>query len=565
MVICGVNVTHDGCVSVISDNRLVFSTEVEKIANGRRYSVLGELERISGILRSENLAPRDIDQYVINGWYAEPGIISPHVRVRGNGTQLHLPVAPYIEQAQSTGALSRYVFDGVPDTCLADGYSSFPHVATHVIGAYCTSPFAKSSADALVLVWDGGMLPRLYSVTPTTNEIRFLCPLFPFIGNLFVEFCLALEPFRYTSTNPTDQEPAQAVLEVPGKAMAYAALGTVNPAIFPTIGTLLNQLGDAGLELNCGRSIGEQTQKLFPDMSGADLIATFQAYIGQLLVSSLSRILQRRFKSTYPRLCLSGGCALNIKWNTLLRKSGMFSEIWIPPFPNDSGAALGAACCEMSIGRPWCALEWDVYSGPQLDRTRVPRDWPVRPCDARQLATVLHETGEPVTVLNGRAELGPRSLGNRSILAPAIHSAMKDRLNSIKGRASYRPVAPICLESCAAEVFDPGGRDQYMLFEHQLRNGWNHRIPAIMHLDGSARLQTISPSTAGTVAGRVLNEYWKLTGIPVLCNTSANLSGSGFFQDPASAADWGGTRHVWADGLLYTAPRGLGDVERAGS
>jgi carbamoyltransferase len=235
----------------------------------------------------------------------------------------------------------------------------------------------------------------------------------------------------------------------------------------------------------------------------------------------------------------------------MLRGSGLFEEIWIPPFPNDSGAAIGAACCEMFRESGHLALEWDVYSGPALARGAVPAGWRLQPADERRVAQLLHVEGEPVVVLSGRAEIGPRALGNRSILAPTTDPGMKDRLNAMKERAPYRPVAPICLTERAAEVFVPGGRDPYMLFEHRMRPGWAERVAAVVHLDGTARLQTIDES-AGSAAGRILAAYEELSGIPVLCNTSANLSGRGFFPDVASAARWGGTRHIWSDGCLYT-------------
>lgn len=155
-------------------------------------------------------------------------------------------------------------------------------------------------------------------------------------------------------------------------------------------------------------------------------------------------------------------------------------------------------------------------------------------------------------MLSGRAELGPRALGNRSILAPATDPDMKDRLNQMKGRESYRPIAPICLESSAPEIFDPGTPDPYMLFEHKVRGDWARRIPAIIHLDGTARLQTIEHG--GCQAARILSEYELLSGIPVLCNTSANFNGCGFFPDVASAAKWGKTKYIWANGTMFLNP-----------
>jgi carbamoyltransferase len=163
---------------------------------------------------------------------------------------------------------------------------------------------------------------------------------------------------------------------------------------------------------------------------------------------------------------------------------------------------------------------------------------------------VLHKTGEPVVLLHGRAELGPRALGGRSIIAPAADPAMKQRLNDIKKREHYRPVAPICLAEHAPGIFSPGTPDPYMLFDHEIRPDWRDQIPAVIHLDGTARLQTVGPSD-DPMLRELLAVYHDLSGIPVLCNTSANLHGSGFFPDVASALNWGKVRYVWTGGILH--------------
>jgi carbamoyltransferase len=153
-------------------------------------------------------------------------------------------------------------------------------------------------------------------------------------------------------------------------------------------------------------------------------------------------------------------------------------------------------------------------------------------------------------VLNGRAELGPRALGGRSILAAPVDAAMKDRLNDIKRREPFRPVAPICLEEHAPEIFSPGTPDPYMLFEHDVRPAWVARIPAVLHLDGTARLQTVSPAQDPDLT-EILRAYHEVSGVPVLCNTSANFNGSGFFPDVATAIGWDKVDMVWEEGTLY--------------
>src|SRR5262249_33432213 len=152
----------------------------------------------------------------------------------------------------------------------------------------------------------------------------------------------------------------------------------------------------------------------------------------------------------------------NIKWNSGLRRAGLFSGVWVPPFPNDAGSAIGAACGELIARTGDPVLEWDVFSGPELVRhDAAPQRWRAMPCQIEPVARILQEAGQPGGVRWGRAELGPRALGHRSITAPAVDDGMRERLNKMKGREWYRPVAPICLEHRAPEVFSPGAPDPY--------------------------------------------------------------------------------------------------------
>jgi carbamoyltransferase len=552
MLICGIKLSHDAGIALIEDNRLLFSIEVEKLANNPRYSSMGDLGRVTGLLEAEGLTPSDVDQFVVDGWFVA-GVDDAEVQdpasiwARG-GSSLGISVAPYQDRPGAGEPLARYFFRDHAFSPSAEGYASYHHVANHLLGGYCSSPFAARGEDALVLVWDGGTVPRLYEVIAQDRTVRAVTSVLPLTGDIFGEFSSRFEPFYKDTTGFSADDVMRHHLSVAGKAMAYAALGRVEEDAFPVFDDIL--AGFPGSSPENAMVFSEKTaadrDQLLPGLSDADLIATFQAYLGDLLLRRLSALPAVSGRN----LVLAGGCALNIKWNSQLRASGLFADVWAPPFPNDSGAAIGTASCEM-FRRGHLALDWDVYGGPRLTIGEVPPQWQVRSCSERQVAELLCTTGEPVVVLSGRAELGPRALGNRSILAPATDAAMKDRLNLMKGRAGYRPVAPICLASRAAEVFSPGNSDPYMLFEHRPRPEWAERIPAVLHLDGTARLQTIDPS-AGSPAARILEAYAELSGIPVLCNTSANLNGSGFFPDVASAARWGGTRYIWSDGRLYT-------------
>jgi carbamoyltransferase len=255
---------------------------------------------------------------------------------------------------------------------------------------------------------------------------------------------------------------------------------------------------------------------------------------------------------TYPKdnICLAGGAALNIKWNSTIRQKKIFKHTWVCPFPNDAGSAIGMAACENFMQTQKLNIDWDVYKGPELIINEPIDGWSKSACSLEQLAALIHHTQEPVIFLQGRAELGPRALGNRSILAAAGSYKMKDLLNYIKFREPYRPVAPVCLEEDAVNIFNPGSPDPYMLYDHKIRDEWKNKVPAITHLDNTARLQTVS-NTSNSNLFKLLDAYKKISGIPLLCNTSANYKGCGFFPDIFNATRWNKINYVWANNTIY--------------
>ncbi|MBB4244987.1 putative NodU family carbamoyl transferase [Rhizobium tropici] len=350
--------------------------------------------------------------------------------------------------------------------------------------------------------------------------------------------------------------------------MAYIALSSIDEDIVAVFEELYEEhfSGDAERACRYRANINDAESSLIAvhdffdasvvrleDKAPENVLASFHSFLELLLVREMALAMQRHSLPGPRNLCIAGGCGLNIKWNSALRETGLFDAVWVPPFPNDSGSAIGAACSAMAAHEGFVPLEWSVYSGPALKNGDAPPGWEAAPCSILELATIL-ASNKPVVFLAGRAELGPRALGGRSILAAATSPQMKDYLNEVKFREHFRPVAPICLEDLAPDIFSPGTPDPYMLFDHQTRPEWKDKIPAVVHLDGSARLQTISRSSEHAVT-ELLIEYEKLTGIPLLCNTSANLHGRGFFPDAAAACEWGRIDHVWCNGVLFTKER----------
>jgi carbamoyltransferase len=258
------------------------------------------------------------------------------------------------------------------------------------------------------------------------------------------------------------------------------------------------------------------------------------AGIAQIGLEEALLRLGRRAKSLAPsrtKLCLSGGVALNCVANGRITREGGWDEVFIPPSPHDSGTALGAAFLARQRSSP----------GPRPPRMRCASlgsgitplvAAPEGPWRSSQPGERLPEVvsrllaaGKIVAWAVGRGEFGPRALGNRSILADPRKPENKEKLNLIiKKRESFRPFAPVVPEELAAEIFDLGGfGSPFMLRTVPVHPAWRDRIPAAVHVDGTARVQTLSRG-ANPLFYWVLVCFQKETGVPVLLNTSLNTS-----------------------------------------
>ena len=559
MIICGLKLTHDGAVAVLDDDQLVFSVEMEKRGNSRRYSEVDDLATVFEVLAEFGYRAEDVDEWVIDGWDGEK---TGTVVLHDHGAPLQLTTAPYRDQA---GDPLEPGYHGVfPMGERSRSYTSYTHITGHLASAYATSPFARRGEESLVLVWDGGVFPRLYHVA-AHGQVTCGGDVFPLIGHAYATAAHHFGPFRRPAEPQTVDD-----LSVAGKLMAFIALGTARPEIKRSLAKLFYEHFEAPTEqvADYHRTVtGFSAEPALPYLHGffralrqesdrlgvcdEDVLASVHDFLETLLVRRVTEKV-RAWRGPGPwNLCFVGGCALNIKWNSALRAEPMFGEVWVPPFPNDSGSAIGAATAHRFARSGQWGIDWHVRSGPELRRSEsLPAGWTVTDCSPADLGALLHTEGAPVVVLNGRAELGPRALGGRSIIAPAVDPAMKELLNEVKKREDYRPVAPICLTEHAPRIFDPGTPDPYMLFDHLVNDDWTERIPAVLHLDGTARLQTVCEED-DAVLTEILRAYHARSGIPVLCNTSANLNGCGFFPDVAAAVAWGKIGLVWSEGKLY--------------
>ncbi len=407
-----------------------------------------------------------------------------------------------------------------------------PHHIAHAASAALAAPYPSSS----VLVLDGRGETRSHLAGRSVDgdlDVLAAQELPHSLGLLYEEVTEHLG-FRRSSDEY--------------KVMALASYGT--PAWLPEFRELVRATGDGGFRVEhveWGSFVKRVTKGEEWTSDHADLASTVQIRLEEVLLD-LARWLHHR---TGDRaLTLAGGVALNCVANTRLAREGPFESIWVQPAAGDAGTALGAAlyvahsmgdrCTPMgsaALGRGWTDDELEA----QLRTAAVPYERP--PDIAEAVAETLAADGI-VAWFQGRSEYGPRALGHRSLLAHPGHPANLERMNNVKGREQFRPVAPMVLAERAAEIFDSGPiPSPYMLFTHGVRPGWAERIPTVVHVDGTSRIQTVDREEEPLVA-RMLDGFERRTGLPVVVNTSLNTAGRPMVDDPRDALECFGSAPV---------------------
>jgi carbamoyltransferase len=329
--------------------------------------------------------------------------------------------------------------------------------------------------------------------------------------------------------------------------MALAAYG--RPAFLPALREAVRTTGDGGFTVvpfELGTLARRRGRGEAWAAEHADLACSVQLRLQEVLLELATWL----HAQTGDRdLTMAGGVALNCVANSYLAERGPFERIWVQPAAGDAGTALGAALhlahamgdrvapmATAALGRRWSDDELAAW----LTTARVPYERPPDLADA--VAAVLAADGV-VAWFQGRSEYGPRALGHRSLLANATRAANLERLNDVKGREQFRPVAPMVLAERAAELFEGPLPSPYMLFTHGVRPAWRERIPAVVHVDGSARIQTVDPADEPLVAG-MLEAVERRTGVPVVVNTSLNTAGRPMVDDPRDALECFGSAPV---------------------
>ncbi|WP_207930491.1 carbamoyltransferase family protein [Streptomyces hainanensis] len=277
-----------------------------------------------------------------------------------------------------------------------------------------------------------------------------------------------------------------------------------------------------------------------------DVAAAAQAVLERTLLHVVRHFTE---ETGVRRLCLAGGVALNCTANGLLARSGLVERIFVQPASGDDGTALGAALhVRARNGLAHRGRMGMPYWGPAFSEEEISEAVENTPgCTARAAspAEIVNETarniaeGRVVAWFQGAMEFGPRALGNRSILADPRDPGMRDHLNAVvKQREDFRPFAPVVRREDVHRLFDvvAGAEDQYahMLFVVQVREEFRKELPAVTHVDGTARVQVVHRQDNERL-WELIRVFGEISGIPVLLNTSFNLRGQPVVRDPDTA------------------------------
>ncbi|HJV53566.1 MAG TPA: carbamoyltransferase C-terminal domain-containing protein [Noviherbaspirillum sp.] len=328
------------------------------------------------------------------------------------------------------------------------------------------------------------------------------------------------------------------------KVMALASYG--KPMYAGLLHDILQYRGDGAYAVapaNWGELLGPARERGAPfTQRHMDIAASLQQALEQTVLKMAHWL---HAESGADNLVLAGGVALNCVLNARLRDQGPFARVWVQPAAGDAGTALGAALWIDSCERGSVERRWHMehaFLGPAYDDAQVEELLRQAKLRYRRAADLPAEVAQllaqdkVVGWFQGRMEFGPRALGARSILASPLDAAMQQRLNQIKDREDFRPVAPVVLEEKAAEWFVGGGESPFMVFVHDVRPDKAARIPAVRHVDGTARIQTIRREQNPPYYD-LLRAFEQRTGVPVLVNTSFNTRGEPVVCTPRDALE----------------------------
>jgi len=544
MYILGVNAAyHESAACLLFDGRVVLAVEEErfnrrshgKLASPRNTATL-PWEAIRECLRAGGVS---LEQCEHVGYSFDPEMLQSGVE----DWRASNPVEPTWELSENSYQTmdgGEAFLSGVMETreiLREKGFKGkfhyLSHHECHAASAFNVSPFDK----AAVAVIDG--IGEWASASLYTGEGNRLTPQkeyrFPnSIGFLWERLSMYLGFSQYDASKVMglaaygDPRATRAAFD---KLVTNRAELAIDPTILrhesPDFTPLEKLFGLPKRD----RSVGDATD---PAVRGyVDVAAGLQEATDDVVLHAL-RTFDRK---AYPRLCMAGGVALNCAVNGRVVREKLFEDVFIQPASHDAGTALGAAVLVWNkiLGRERVYVMNDAYLGPSFTKAEVEAELRAAGLayeaydalgDFTAAVARLLVDGKIVGWFNGRMEWGPRALGNRSLLADPRNADIREVINvKVKHRELYRPFCPSVLAEKAHEWFVTGGVDagKYMLTTSDVIEGQRARVPAVVHVDGSARAQEVR-QVDNPSFHRLISEFEKLSGVPMLLNTSFNDS-----------------------------------------
>ncbi|MFD2569848.1 carbamoyltransferase [Spirosoma soli] len=553
----GINAAfHDPAAALVKDGVVLAAAEEERfthIKHGKRPVPFSTWElpynAIDFCLKTAGITLADVDHITYS--------FDPHPLLgeRSNALTVEIPFRPEGVQAGILGFQNPYeglflasilnapghLVDGVPLhlskrfqgatlESVSQRWHFVNHHLAHAASAFLPSPY--ENAAVLVLDGRGEQVSTSYWMG-NGNQMELLSEVaLPHSLGLMYEQMTTYLGFLHSSDEY--------------KVMALASFG--KPEYVDYFRSLI-QIDANGqytiASLNLEQQFGPARTKGGPlEALHFDIAHSVQAVLEETVLRLLNW-LHERVGGQVENLCMAGGVALNCVMNARLRDRGPFKNIWIQPAAGDAGTALGAALWIDTQQRQTNERAYEMehaYLGPAYTDAEIERflQWsklPYRKLDnvAQDVAEYLAE-GHIIGWMQQGMEFGPRALGARSILAPPFPAEMQGRLNDLKDREDFRPVAPVVMEEYAADYFVNARKSPFMLFVNDVKDEKKPEIPAVTHTDGTARIQTVNEGQNAPYY-HLLKAFHSLTGVPILVNTSFNTQGEPVVCSPRDAVE----------------------------
>ena len=489
------NPGHDGAIAFLRDSHLVFSVEAEKNSNFRYspisphdlFVALGELDELPDVLSIGGWWPND-------GRLAEPRITAGYRGISKNDV--------FVCQRHFLGKRIEYF--------------SSSHERSHLLCAFGMSEL-PAGTPCYALVWEGS-IGAFYEIDDRMN-ITLLADVMNEPGHRYA--------LLYGLADPTfNKNGAFSRHSDAGKLMALASYSTrKTPSVEEQ--NIIDFLMQQRTHLE-PRACNDLMRSRYYNVGVEDPeFRNLAGIFSDKIFDTFYQFAKANMKKGLP-LIIAGGCGLNCDWNTKWKEAGLFLDVFVPPVANDSGSAIGTAIDAQFYFTGSPKIAWNVYSGVSFNTSGSfeMAQYDLYETNYELIADML-ANDLIVGWVSGKYEIGPRALGNRSILAAPFQESTRVRLNEIKQREEFRPIAPVCMEEEAEQWFGCNQASPFMLFTHRVRT---NALAAVTHVNGTARVQTVSPRTNQNLYD-LLTAFRARTGYGVLCNTSLNFNERGFINN----------------------------------